>query len=313
MEKILKKHLVQKAKVAPTVNWRLTGEFKQMDEEIYANLKKTKWAEKETKRLREELEMMFRVEKVRVREEQILEEKEKLEAVTVERGELEAWFKRTDKELVEFNRDGKYEDHLSEVVNERRQIKHDLRELYYKNIEGNKSLVDEHEKMRIHFAKVRHMQEMVNNRVEISQSEKRVSNVLAKINQGKIDSLKIEAEKAKKKIKKDEVDFGQELIRQEEELETSIYRNKMLRLKMREKTQENNLANLRIKEINRSIRFKSLKPIGFYNSLMSKDSFDLLTIGNVNKHNEVMGPPQLYRIEADVDSKPLDTPTKDLQ
>ena len=121
-----------------------------MDEQISKKLRKSKLINEKTERLREELEGQCGQEKVRLSEEEFLNQERMMEILQTERQELRQWFTRTDLELDKFNRKGKYDNLLYNVKQEQGTLKTRLREIYYENVNKNKDLVEKHDKMIQH-------------------------------------------------------------------------------------------------------------------------------------------------------------------
>ena len=158
-----------------------------------------------------------------------------------------------------------------------RQFKRQYRELYYEQLENDKHLIEKHEgvvQLDHKVRKMKHQLEEQQVKEEQAKGNSDNANFIAnklkmqraqekdsKRNQQALERLKQEIEETSQQRTQEKRILKKKLVQGDAEVEELEHDVKVLELQVREKEQESRLAEIKLKELRRAIRHKTLKPI----------------------------------------------------
>jgi len=216
--------------------------------------------QREIKNLRKQLQDSYNVDRLVEIENDIKAKKARVK----ELGDEGLALKRVQAEqqlaLQSINREGEYEEKIAEMAHELRHCKKQYREIYYAQIENDKLLIERHDALRRLDGRVRKMQRQLKHHVEGKRPKSPVEEEDV-VTAGLLQRLQQEIEQQRQARAQGEKELRFQLVEQEQELEQLEHDVKVMELQVREKEQEGRLAELKLKELKRTVRHRSLKPL----------------------------------------------------
>lgn len=196
----------------------------------------------------------------------MLRNKAECEKLKSENKGIKKWLKNSEKDKDNINEHGFYDEQVYKLKNEHRQDKQKIREMYYDTLKKRKQLIAKHDLIVQREANIRKMKELIettkrdrginNKPIEIAKPESVVTG-----KEWDVDEMKKKVDTAKSKMKKEQNSLEKGVKSQDEKIKELEYQVKVCELKAKEKDKELSLANLKIKELKRNLRYNILKPL----------------------------------------------------
>ncbi|CDW80803.1 UNKNOWN [Stylonychia lemnae] len=236
--------------------------LKSKDKVLLEKLNKIHHYQKEIKDLRKQLSESYNIERLNELENEIKNKQGRIKELKDEEMALKRVQDEQQVAIQAINREGDYDEKIQDMVTQLRSLKKQYREIYYEQLENDKVLIEKHDGLVQMDHRVRKMQHQIKEQTEGLKTKKDKSDQdLQDISSSTLNKLKDEIDKCKQNHLQEERTLKQSLQDQEIEIEQLDHDVKVLELQVREKEQESRLADLKIKELKRSLRHKTLKPL----------------------------------------------------
>eukprot|EP00347_Sterkiella_histriomuscorum_P021818 403332657 len=242
-------------------------QLKIKDKELLDRLNKIRHYQKEIKDLRKQLSESYNIERLAELENEIKIKQNRIKELKDEEMSLKRVQGEQEEAFHSINREGDFDDKINEMAQQLRQYKKQYREIYYEQIDNDKQLIDKHDTLVMLDHKVRKMQHQIKDQAESGKQKAYAIGDLKIITEQDTFSsqalqlLRKEIDTCKKDRIQEEKSLKQKLHEQENEIDQLDHDVRVLELQVREKEQESRLADIKLKELKRTIRHKQLKPI----------------------------------------------------
>jgi len=175
--------------------------------------------------------------------------------------------KQSEKDKDNINENGFYDAEVSKLKCRLREDKQQIRQMYYDTLQKRKDLIEKHEGVIKLENSMRKMKELIDHSKNIRSSQSRINTSMAKpesVVTGKawdLDEMRKKVEAAKRNMKWEQYNIDKGTKNQDDKINELQYQIKLLELKNKEKDKELSLATLKAKQLKRSLRYNSLKPL----------------------------------------------------
>ena len=237
-----------------------------MDSEVKASYNKIKQWGHEIAFNRRMLASSYNIDEINLIEGKIRDSTAKCNQIRAENKKISSWLTETQAAKDKVHENGFYDNEVYKLKESHRNDKQKIRELYYDTLKKRKQLIEKHDVVVRLEKNIRKMKELIDNTKKDKESQgKQIDYVKDETElvgkEWDVEEILKKVNSAKQKLKEEKANTEKQVKEQDQQIYDLEYQNKLLHLKVKEKDKELSLADLKIKELKRNLRYNTLKPL----------------------------------------------------